>query len=403
MHIRPIQLLLVIIVTGISIFLVLDNNSKENTEISGSSADTIILNNEGSVMEGHTPRGFQGVGAGLFAGDNLNSGFPDGDGIQFFLTFDVGAISVDMIVSATLRSKSVYIQGSPFEDLGLLKAEIVRYSVFSSELWNIKPVSQACIFGTFSRKLLECDVTEVLKRTLTDGNTALQFRIRFEKAGDSDGEQDLVMFYNTNSNTNEPGIFQLVVHTATVSSNTESEEQQSVSARSDSLHALHVPVVLHIVKESGSVSTGRSSDSIRALFQKSQTIWDQANIVFDIELQETTLDDALQKAVAREEFGQLFRVLPTDDSALHIFFVRTLGGSNGIALAPFIALVADRTSVNDFRATAHEIGHLLGLNHTSPDRGRLLFRGANGTKLINEEITRSRSTAAFFERDLQEM
>jgi len=151
------------------------------------------------------------------------------------------------------------------------------------------------------------------------------------------------------------------------------------------------------VKNSGFVSTQRSNDNIRALFQKSQENWDQARIVFDIELQETKLDDALQKAVASQQFGKLLPSLPADDSALHIFFVQTLGGPNGIAIGPSLALVSDRTTVNDFRATAHEIGHLLGLGHTSPDRSRLLFRGTNGTKLISDEIVTSRMRASVLE------
>ena len=71
--------------------------------------------------------------------------------------------------------------------------------------------------------------------------------------------------------------------------------------------------------------------------------------------------------------------------------------SNGLAIAPSLALVADITTVNDFRATAHEIGHLLGLNHTAPDRGRLLYRGANGTKLNEQEVLISRQRALLLE------
>ena len=38
-----------------------------------------------------------------------------------------------------------------------------------------------------------------------------QLRLRLEKAGDGDGETDLVAFYKTNSNTNEPGIFEVEI------------------------------------------------------------------------------------------------------------------------------------------------------------------------------------------------
>ena len=48
----------------------------------------VSLENIGSGdMEGHTPRGFQGQGTGLFIGDNLNPNFPDGDGVHAYISF----------------------------------------------------------------------------------------------------------------------------------------------------------------------------------------------------------------------------------------------------------------------------------------------------------------------------
>ena len=143
----------------------------------------------------------------------------------------------------------------------------------------------------------------------------------------------------------------------------DSEYRESLGNRTTSIDDIHIPVVLHAVKNSGSISTQRDSDTIFALFQKSQDIWNQAHIVFDIRFEETILNEETQEAVERKDFGKLYALIPTDNRALHVFFVRTLGGSNGVALPPSLALVADRTSVHDFRAAAHEIGHLLGLRH----------------------------------------
>lgn len=61
---------------------------------------TIILENQGGNMEGHTPRGFQGMGTGLFTGDNLNPNFPEGDGVQLFLTFDLSGLPAGEVASA---------------------------------------------------------------------------------------------------------------------------------------------------------------------------------------------------------------------------------------------------------------------------------------------------------------
>ena len=41
------------------------------------------------------------------------------------------------------------------------------------------------------------------------GAERAQFRLRFDRVADDDGEPDLALFFLTDSNTNEPGIFQL--------------------------------------------------------------------------------------------------------------------------------------------------------------------------------------------------
>lgn len=348
----------------------------------------IVLNNQGGNMEGHTPRGFKGMGTGLFAGDNLNQNFPNGDGVQFFLTFDLGAIPSGAsvatrtgfkIASATLRSKNLHTQGSPFKDLGALKAEAISYDAFSSALWNREANGPACTFTISPDGSVACAVTDAIQQALDDKLRSAQFRVRFEKAGDGDGSPDLALFYNTDSNKNEPGIFQLEVTLANVSADINND--------------IRIPVILHIVKHSGLANTARSKDGVLGLFGKSQDIWNQARITFDVTLEEIALDGEMQKAVLQKNFEKLYETIPTDDHSLHVVFVQTLGGSNGIAIAPSLALVADSTTVNDFRATAHEIGHLLGLSHTNTGEERLLFRGANGTELTPEEIRIARNGA----------
>jgi hypothetical protein len=80
----------------------------------------VTLKNHGGAMEGHTPRGFRGMGTGLFAGDNLNRNFPEGDGVQIFLSFDLNGLSPGQVQSAVLRSADASITGTPFKDLGAL-------------------------------------------------------------------------------------------------------------------------------------------------------------------------------------------------------------------------------------------------------------------------------------------
>jgi len=170
--------------------------------------DTIVLTNEGGSMEGHTPRGFAGMGTGLFAGDNLNPRFPDGDGVQIFLTFFPTDVPRS-VTSGHLISDVLSVRGSPFEDLGTFSAQRVTYGSFGPDLFDL-PGDAAPVPCTRSGTSgITCDVTDSVNELLSKGAAMLQFRLRFERAGDGDGAPDLAMFFTTDSNTNEPGIFRL--------------------------------------------------------------------------------------------------------------------------------------------------------------------------------------------------
>ena len=188
-------------------------SGKVPASIAGSQAVNLTLQNQGGGMEGHTPRGFQGMGNGLFAGDNLNRNFPDGDGVQIFLTFDLTEIPPGRVQSAVLSSEHASVSGSPFQDLGALTAEEVRYTEFSSALWDLAPVEDGarCILAESASGPFQCDLSGAVQRSLDDSYRYAQFRIRFDEAGDEDGSQDLMAFFKLNSNTNEAGIFLLDV------------------------------------------------------------------------------------------------------------------------------------------------------------------------------------------------
>jgi len=177
------------------------------------SALSFSLKNHGGAMEGHTPRGFKGMGTGLFAGDNLNRNFPDGDGVQLFLTFDLGGIPSGTVASAVLSSEHATAIGTPFGDLGPLRAEEFRYENFSSDLWDEAPLvgGAVCVLAESSNGPFECGVAGAVQRSLDDSYQYVQFRVRLDQAGDRDGEQDLASFFQSNSNTNEPGLFLLDV------------------------------------------------------------------------------------------------------------------------------------------------------------------------------------------------
>lgn len=174
---------------------------------------TVVLGNQGGAMEGHTPRGFQGMGTGLFVGDNLNPGFPDGDGVHLFVTFDLSEVPTGEVLSAVLRSDNAHVQGTPFLDLGAVNAEEFRYDRFSSALWNLPPLTDgaSCVFATRDDGPFICDIASAVQRSLDDSYPYAQFRLRFDRAGDGDGSPDMVLFFIANSNANQPNIFELEV------------------------------------------------------------------------------------------------------------------------------------------------------------------------------------------------
>ncbi len=165
-----------------------------------------VVGNRGDGSEGHTPTGFAGTGTGLFVGDNLNPGFPDGVGVQTFLWFDFTA--VDNVTRAVVRSDALTIQGDAFESLGNLLIEPVSYETFGPDLWDSNATGDA-VTCELDGATVTCDVTDALGDLGSEGRA--QFRIRFENEADNDGQQDLASFFLTDSNTNEPGIFTLEI------------------------------------------------------------------------------------------------------------------------------------------------------------------------------------------------
>ncbi len=171
----------------------------------------ITISNHGAAMEGHTPTGFAGSGTGLFVGDNLNSSFPEGQGVQTYLTFAIpNAPAIDR---AVLTSDALHTTGAPFEDLGDLLAERVEYDTFGRELFDLGAASTAVRCNVTNDTTIECDVTAAVQGAISQGLDSTQFRLRFEEVADNDGQADLALFYRTDSNTNERGLFTLRITT----------------------------------------------------------------------------------------------------------------------------------------------------------------------------------------------
>ncbi len=181
------------------------------SDIDGPAPATVVASipNEGGANEGHTPIGFPGTGTGLFVGDNLNPGFPDGDGVQTYMTFTLPDLAT--VDDAELGSDLLQISGTPFADLGELLAEPVEYTTFGADLFDLPVSGDPTTCTVINGSAVTCDVTTAVRSAIARGDSSVQIRLRFERVADDDGQPDLAMFYRTDSNTNEEGLFTLVI------------------------------------------------------------------------------------------------------------------------------------------------------------------------------------------------
>jgi hypothetical protein len=200
-----------VLVIGVMLFAAAcsGTSAPASTSLPTTANAAVRIPNSGGTLEGHTPTAFAGMGTGLFVGDNLNTSFPEGVGVQLYLTF---ALPPSLTVStAVIASDALHIAGAPFEDLGPLLIEPVEYSAFGPELFDLEATGNPVVCSVTGEATIECPVTDALDTAASRGDSNVQFRIRFDIEADNDGQQDLAMFFRENSNTNESGLFELVI------------------------------------------------------------------------------------------------------------------------------------------------------------------------------------------------
>jgi hypothetical protein len=163
---------------------------------------------------------------------------------------------------------------------------------------------------------------------------------------------------------------------------------------------LSLPISVYILDDrNGELSSTRTNEKLIEVFDKTNQIWSQAGIKFEIKyIGRIVLPSNILKELTNGNYNPFLTGVDrefqiSNPSLLNAFYTSSIGQVNGIAARSNMFFVTDFPSVRHERVTAHEIGHLLGLGHAHRDTARLMYSGTNGTILTKEEIKTARNNA----------
>lgn len=160
---------------------------------------------------------------------------------------------------------------------------------------------------------------------------------------------------------------------------------------------LVVPLDVFIVSGDGDSGTERDSQDAMRMIENASRIWNQAGIMVEaMRVEELNVSEEKISVFYSNPWEFISELPGLDPGLITVVLVRHLRGINGLAFGGVRSVaVADHTTSYDFRVLAHEIGHILGLDHTRGNT-RLMRSGATGTELSTEEIMLARETAGQF-------
>lgn len=159
-----------------------------------------------------------------------------------------------------------------------------------------------------------------------------------------------------------------------------------------------IPTSVYILTESDSTQQV-STDN---LVQKTNAILKQAAVELSLQHTQTVSAEDLpqdDKQIAGSPSALRNQLPDLNRDHLNIVVADGLAGVNGVAfVGRDVVAVAEYNATFDFRVLAHEVGHILTLEHT-PDRRNLMRSGGSGATLTQDQAQQAYREAGRFESD----
>jgi hypothetical protein len=177
------------------------------------------------------------------------------------------------------------------------------------------------------------------------------------------------------------GIYQLGLFQQTPASTPAGEYQPVIAQKLQ-----RIPVTVYVLDQSNRQSP--PATTTKRLIERTNAVLTQAcvqlspattSVITTSDLQSTTGRLAASPESLKKELPQL------RSDRLHIIVAQGLGGINGVAFpGQRVVAVSEYTTSFDFRVLAHEVGHILSLDHVS-DKSNLMYSGSTGTELTEAQ------------------
>jgi len=173
-----------------------------------------------------------------------------------------------------------------------------------------------------------------------------------------------------------------------------------VVAQESGISNIVIPVSLYLLDdERGRLSSPSNNMGLIIIIDKVNDIWAQAGIRFDIKyIGRITVPGDIIREIINGNYGPFLKGRDTEfqipkPSEINIFYAKEVGLLNGITLGKNTIIIKDSHTSQSERVTAHELGHILKLEHVLDDKSRLMYPGTKGTALTGKEIKAARDIA----------